>query len=200
MRFPVADGPGYDDEDLRRMDMLRAMAAAAISSYDFTLTANNDDGRETVGGTWGGTFTLDVIDNDANGVGTDTGDNLVGLSFPNVTLTSCSSATLFLIGSTETVAGTLKVQGESQAVAASAQWATGNRPSNATYVASEGSITTATGTKSLDVTTMVQQIMAGAAWASGNRINFMITANSVSAQCTFTSTGTTKPRLQIVSR
>lgn len=176
-----------------------AMPPYSSSTYDHTLAANLDDGRELVGTNWSATSTMSVIDNDGNGTGRDVNDTLCGLSFPSVNMTSCSQATLTVAVNTETVAGTVKVRGQSQASAASAQWATGNLPSAATMVAAEETFSSAIATKTIDVTTIVQQIMAGAAWASGNRINFTLEAASASVSCGLSNYASGLTRLQITS-
>lgn len=169
--------------------------------YDTTLANTLDDGYENpLNASWISANYPLCADLDSDGDGRGEGDAIAGFSFPAVALTTCSAATLTLNVDSEVSTGTFKVRAQSNAAAASSRWTSTNYPSNATAVAAEVTgVTTATGNKVLDVTTLVQQVMAGAAYAGG-RINFWCEATDVDAACYFGGVGAgTAARLVIVS-
>lgn len=118
-----------------------------VTVYDFSLASTADDGYETIGVGWATGTTFETICGDANsdGSGTSAGDWVAGWSFPSVTLNpaiAIDSATLtlgyssglhsqdWIFNGTYADYGTvtMRIFGESQAAATSAQWTTFNRP------------------------------------------------------------------------
>jgi hypothetical protein len=120
-----------------------------VTVYDAPLTMSLDDGRETVGGSWNPANTMYVINYGDDTSGVNTGDIVIGLSFPNATVNPSipiDSATLTMYTDYDriSVGGTFRVYGQSQAAAPSAQWSASNKPvgNSAVKVASYASFVT----------------------------------------------------------
>lgn len=166
--------------------------------YDFTLTANADDGHEVIDAAWSNTGRT-VADFDGSGA-MNSGDAIFALSFPSVTAAgTVTNATLTLAVVTQTGSGTMRLKGESNAAAASSQWGSGNLPSAATMTTAYVDLPSTVQTNNLDVTDIVNEILGGAQWNSGQRINFRVEPISTGVQVAFAAVnaGDVKPRLVI---
>lgn len=173
-------------------------SAPSYGGYDFTLTDDADDGHEFIGAAWINTG-RNVSDVDASG-GMSSGDTIFALSFPNVTAAgTVTNATLTLAVVMQTVSGTLRLKGESNASAASSQWGSGNLPSAATMTSASLDFASTVQTNNLDVTDIVNEILGGAQWNSGQRMNFRVEPISagVSVRFAAVNVGDVKPRLVI---
>lgn len=158
--------------------------AAAPTLYSQQITNTANDGREYTGA-WLPNSPTTVFDLGGAGDGI-----YAGLTFDTVNVTgTVSSAILDLVITAEAAPGTWTLYAESNAAAASAVWSGTHLPNAATPVATNiPGNSTAVGTYSIPVTTLVNEVMAGANWAAGQRINFFMKAPVGSyASCTFAS-------------
>lgn len=199
VRHTTASTPGTVTTSTITIGGVSETFTSTTKGYTGTLTDNADDGSETVGVSWG-ISSRNCGDTASDGATISAFDALFAMSFPSVAVTgTVSSAVLTLGVMEEMAAGTLRVYGESNAAAVSAQWSGANLPSGATLTTASATFSSAVGTKNVDVTAIVNEILGGAAWVSGGRMNFVCNGDTlfVHVQMATVNVGTPKPTLVI---